>query len=119
MGFRMKDELKARTKALAHKCVRLVAELPKGKLTDVISYQLIKSSTSTAANYRAACLAQSKPQLTSKLSIVIEELDETSFWTEFLQDEDLIRPSEAIEIRTECDELLTILISSRMTLKGN
>jgi len=84
----------------------------------VISYQLIKSGTSTAANYRAAYFAQSKAAFTAKLSIVIEELDESKFWIEFLRDEKMLLPDQYVRVLKEADELLSILISSRMTLQG-
>jgi len=117
MAFTLKDELCRRTKALAHVCVKLATSLPDTQLCRVISHQLIKSSTSSAANYRASCLAQSKAQLKAKLSIVIEELDETKFWTEFLFEEDLIDSRKADPIIVESTELLKVLISSRMTLQ--
>jgi len=55
-----------------------------------IQGQLIRSSTSVAANYRAACIAHSKAGFISKLSIFIEESDENSFWLEFIIDEELL-----------------------------
>ena len=45
-------ELEARTKALAMRVVRFVAELPKNKVADVLRYQLLRSGTSMGANYR-------------------------------------------------------------------
>ncbi|MCF8120069.1 MAG: four helix bundle protein, partial [Deltaproteobacteria bacterium] len=47
------QELKGRTKAFAHRCVKLALSLPKTKLGDHVSGQLIRCSTSVAANYRA------------------------------------------------------------------
>ena len=87
-----------RTKNFAHGCVKIVSKLPRNKLSSVISYQLIKSGTSTAANYRAAYFAQSKAAFTAKLSIVIEELDESKFWIEFLRDEKIITPNQYEDI---------------------
>jgi four helix bundle protein len=75
-----RDELKKWTKEFAHRCVKLSLALPKNPLGKHIQSQLIKCSTSVAANYRAACIAQSKASFVSKLSIVIEEVDESSFW---------------------------------------
>ena len=60
----------------AHRYVKLAVSLPKSQLSRHISGQLIRSSTTVAANYRAACLAQSKPSFKSKISIVLEEADE-------------------------------------------
>ncbi len=42
--------------------------------------QLLRSATSVAANYRAACRARSQAEFFSKISIVVEEADETLFW---------------------------------------
>jgi four helix bundle protein len=79
-------ELKQRTKEFAHRCVKLALELPNGQLGKHIAGQLIRCSTSVAANYRASCIAQSKASFISKLSIVLEEADESSFWLEFIVD---------------------------------
>jgi len=84
-----KDELKKRTKNFAHRCVKLCLALPNSRLGNHIKGQLIRCSTSVASNYRAACIAQSKASFISKLSIVIEEVDEAYFWLEFIIDEQL------------------------------
>ncbi len=81
------DELKLRTKEFAHRCVKLAMALPKTPLGNHIRGQLIRCSTSVASNYRAACHAQSKASFISKISIVIEEADESYFWLEFIIDE--------------------------------
>ncbi len=73
------EELKQRTKTFAHRCVKLSITLPNTYLGNHIKGQLIRSSTSTASNYRSACIAQSKASFISKLSIALEEADETFF----------------------------------------
>lgn len=73
------NDLKERTKNFAHRCVKLSLALPKSDLGDHIRRQLIRCSTSVASNYRAACVAQSKADFASKVSIVIEEADESCF----------------------------------------
>lgn len=87
----MKEVIKKRSNSFAHKCVKLAIELPKSKLGTHSEGQLIRSSTSVAANYRAACLGQSKRAFISKLGIVVEEADECIFWLEFLRDEGLAK----------------------------
>jgi len=72
----MSEELKTRTKEFAHRCVKLAMALPNTPLGNHIRRQLFRCSTSVAANYRAACIEQSKASFISKLSIVIEEADE-------------------------------------------
>lgn len=110
-----KDELKNRTKQFAHRCVKLATVLPRSILGKIIAGQLIRASTSVAANYRAACLAQSKKAFASKISIVIEESDETEFWIEFVVDEKLIKKDLVENLLKEAHELTSIFISSRRT----
>ncbi|MGD9290147.1 MAG: four helix bundle protein, partial [Desulfobacterales bacterium] len=85
------DELKRRTKEFAHRCVKLSMALPNTLLGNHVRGQLIRCSTSVASNYRAACVAQSKASFISKLSVVIEEADESYFWLEFIIDENLLK----------------------------
>jgi len=109
------QDLLKRTKKFAHDCVKLAVQLLKDKLGNHIEGQLIRCSTSVAANYRAACVAQSKKSFVAKLSIVVEEADESNFWIEFLIDENLISNNEAKRLLKESEELKLIFISSRKT----
>jgi four helix bundle protein len=113
------EELKNRTKTFAHRCVKLALALPKNVLGNHISGQLIRCSTSVAANYRAACIAQSKASFISKLSIVIEEADEACFWLSFAIDEKLINKTKVVPLLEEAQELVAIFISSRKTARRN
>jgi four helix bundle protein len=110
-----KTELKLRSKQFAHDCVKLALALPKTHLGNHIEGQLIRCSTSVAANYRAACLAQSKAAFISKISIVIEESDESEFWLEFISDEKLSSINKVDPLRKEAHELTSIFIASRIT----
>ena len=114
-----REELKKRTKDFAHRCVKLALALPQSPLGDHIRRQLIKCSTSVAANYRAACIAQSKASFVSKLSIVIEEVDESCFWLEFIIDEKLLNEKQVAPLLNEGEELTSIFISSRKTMKNS
>jgi four helix bundle protein len=86
----MKEQLKVRTKEFAHRCIKLTEQLPSTFLGKQIKGQLIRCSTSVAANYRATCIAQSKASFIAKISIVIDEVDKSAFWLEFVIDEDLL-----------------------------
>jgi len=114
-----KEELIKRTKEFAHRCVKLALSLPNNKLGNHLHGQLIRSSTSVAANYRAACLAQSTKSFIAKLSIVIEECDESLFWLQFILDEELILENKMKDIIQEATELTSIFISSRKTVSEN
>ena len=111
------EELKKRTKQFAHRCVKLAMALPKTYLGNHIRGQLIRCATSVASNYRATCLAQSKASFISKLSIVLEETDESYFWLEFIIDEKLLKRELVEPLLKEADELTAIFISSRKTAR--
>ena len=70
-------DLKKRSTDFAHAVVKIALAVPKNVLGLHIQKQLIRCSTSVAANSRAACLAQTKRSFISKLSTVIEEADES------------------------------------------
>jgi len=112
-----KDELKKRTKDFAHRCVKLSMALPRTCLGDHIRSQLIRCSTSVASNYRAACIAQSKASFIAKLAVVIEEVDEASFWIEFIVDERLMTKAKVLALLQESRQLTAIFISSRKTAR--
>lgn len=114
-----KEELKKRTYEFARRCIKLSVALPKNKLGNHIKGQLIRCSTSVAANYRAALVAQSKPSFVAKLSIVIEEADESAFWLELVIDEELIKKNKVISLLNEANELVAILVKSRKTMTAN
>jgi four helix bundle protein len=111
------DELKLRTKEFAHRCVKLSMALPNTQLGNHLRGQLIRCSTSVASNYRAACISQSKASFISKLSIVIEEADESYFWLEFIIDENLLKIHLLQSLLKEADELTAIFIASRKTAR--
>jgi four helix bundle protein len=111
------EELKQRTKTFAHRCVKLSITLPNTYLGNHIKGQLIRSSTSTASNYRSACIAQSKASFISKLSIALEEADETFFWLEFIIDEKLLKSKLVEPLLNEAKELTSIFMSSRKTAR--
>ena len=115
----MQNDLKQRTKIFAHNCVKLALTLPNNYLGNHIKGQLIRASTSVASNYRAACLAQSKAAFISKISVVIEESDESEFWLEFIIDEKLLQIKNTEPLKNEAHELASIFIASRRTARGN
>ncbi|NPA69143.1 MAG: four helix bundle protein [Chlorobi bacterium] len=112
-------ELLERTKDFAHRCVKLSVSLPENKLGFHIQGQLIRCSTSVAANYRATVLAQSKKSFTAKMSIVVEEVDESAFWPEFIIEENLIKKERVYGLLNEAKELTAIFIASRKTASKN
>ncbi len=109
------EELIKRTKEFAHRCVKLATALPENTLGKHVRRQLIRCSTSVAANYRATCLSQSKASFAAKISIVLEETDEAAFWLEFIIDEKILKKNLVESLLQEAVELTAIFASSRKT----
>lgn len=110
------EDLKKRTKEFAHRCIKLAVVLPNSYLGNHVKGQLIRSSTSVASNYRAACIAQSKASFSAKLSIVVEEVDESFFWLEFIIDEKMLDSELVKPLLKEAAELTSIFVASRKTV---
>jgi len=85
----------------------------------VIERQSLRAGTGVAANYRADCRARSAGDFISKISIVLEEADETLFWLELLVDADIIESRLTSRLSAECHELLKIFLASLATAKAN
>jgi four helix bundle protein len=110
-----REELTERTKLFAHRSVKLAMALPETPLGKHIRGQVIRCSTSVAANYRATCLSQSSASFIAKISIVLEEADEAAFWMEFIIDENLLKKDFVEPLLKEAEELTRIFASSRKT----
>ncbi len=86
---------------------------------DVISYQILKASSSVAANYRAACRGKSSADFLNKLKVVDEEADETLFWLEFINELEIpCNKEELIFLMKESNELVSIFSAAIRTIKS-
>jgi len=83
------EEMKKKTRTFAVNTINFCDSLKKKKASDVITYQLVKSASSTGANYRAVCRARSKKEFFSKICIVVEEVDESQYWFEVIEEANL------------------------------
>jgi four helix bundle protein len=107
------EEMKARTKRFARDILKVSESIPKTTAGRAMTSQLIRSGTSVAANYRAACLARSRAEFGSKIGIVLEEADESVFWLELLIESGTLRNAEVARLRKEGSELTSIMLASR------
>jgi len=114
-------ELLKRTKLFGYDCIDLVDFLYGTYLKNHVRGQLIRCSTSVSANYRAARLAQSEASFIAKISIIIEEADESAMWLETVIDKNLLPPkfqTETKRLLQEANELTSIFIATRKTLNA-
>ncbi len=109
------SELQNRFNQFAYRIVKVCEELPEKKISSIIEHQVLRSSFSAAANYRAACKGISRKAFVAKLSIAFEEIDESLFWLERILDLDLHPANKMNSIIKEATELASILASARKT----
>lgn len=115
----MQELIKKRTKQIGLEVIKLVDELPNKPSAWAIAKQIIRSSTSIGANYRAACRAKSSADFINKLKIVEEESDETQYWLEVLEESNLINSYRIEVIKKEVNEIVSIVVASIKTARGN
>ena len=111
-------DLRQRTKSYAIRIVRLYRSLAPSCDAQVLGKQLLRSGTSVAANYRAACRARSRAEFISKISIVLEEADESAFWLELLGETGVVQPEKLAVLLRETNELTAIFGASLRTSKS-
>jgi four helix bundle protein len=104
----MSTELKARTKAFSLSIIDLTESLNTTTAQRVIQNQLIRSSSSVGANYRAACRARSDREFIAKMRIVLEEADESCFWLEIIDEKNWMIVQEHLR---EANELTAIFVT--------
>ena len=111
--------MQSRTKLFAIEIIRFYAKLPKNDEARVVGRQLLRSGTSIAANYRALCRSKSRADFIHKLGTVVEEVDETTFWLELLEEGAICQAGNCAPLHKEAGELLRILQTSLKTAKFN
>ena len=102
-----------RTKRMALDVILFTQTLPKTEEALIMKRQLLRSATSVAANYRAACRARSSAEFYAKISIVIEEADETLFWLELLAESGKTTEASVANLKKELTEILSVMARAR------
>jgi four helix bundle protein len=114
-----KAELKRRTQRFAIDVIKFIEELPPKRSLNILSNQLLRSSTSVGANYRSACKGKSSADFINKIVIVEEEADESIYWPELMEESGLISSKDLIALKKEANELTAIFTAIGKTAKAN
>jgi four helix bundle protein len=104
-------DLSKRTKEFALRIIRLFATLPRTPEAQVIGRQILRSGTSVGANYREALRARSKAEYATKMSIGLQELEETLYWLELLDEGQISNGPETVSLQVESRELSAIFVT--------
>ena len=115
----MAEELKGRTKDFAVRIIRLYGRLPRSTEAQVIGKQLLRSGTSVGAHYREAPHAKSNADFISKIEGALQELEETSYWLELLDEVAVFDSRLLSPLRAETKELTAIFVSIAKKVKAN
>lgn len=113
----MKKEVLKRTKEFAINCWKFCAKIPKSREYNAYVNQLIRSSSSVGANYRAAQRAKSTADFINKLTIVEEEADESLYWLEIFEEIAKEFRNDILQLKKEGGELLAITVASINTAR--
>lgn len=105
------------TKKLGLEIIKLSAELPTTIPAKVIANQIIRSATSTGANYRAVCRSRSDAEFIAKMGIVEEEADETLYWMELLEESNLVKNERLNELKSMANHITAVASKSKITAK--
>ena len=113
------EDIQRRTSDLAARVLTLARTLPKDYDIQVLSHQVVRSSTSVGANYRAACRSKSRKDFINKMKTVEEELDETIYWLGLIKDSDVCKDEHLVPLMVESNQLLAIVVKSILTARSN
>jgi four helix bundle protein len=115
----MERDLKKRTQKFAIDCWFLCSKMTKSREFNAFVNQLIRSSSSVGANFRASQRAKSTKDFINKLKIVEEEVDESMFWLEMFVEVSQDNQTEIKKLHQEVNELLAITVASINTARRN
>lgn len=115
---RNSSELLARTKKFAIAIIKLYSELPSSAVGQVLGRQLLRSATSVGAHYREAQRAKSMPDFISKIEGGLQELDESIYWLELLEESGLGHKAAIPALKSEASELLAIFVAIAKSAKS-
>lgn len=97
----------------AVRVLRLADALPQTVSGQTVARQVARSGTSVAANYRAALRGKSRADFVNKVTIVLEEADETDFWIELGERAGVVESDKVGPLRREAEELVKIFAATR------
>ncbi|MFC5193345.1 four helix bundle protein [Algoriphagus aquatilis] len=111
--------MQRRTKKFAIDVWYLCSKLPHSREFNGFVNQLIRSSSSVGANYRAATRAKSTAYFINKLKIVEEEADESQYFLELIEEvqKDPTLVGEIEDLKKEANQIVAIVVSSIKTVK--
>lgn len=113
-----RDEFDERIYKYMLEIVKFVDSLPKDSVCRVVGGQLLRSGTSTGANYFEARSSSSKENMKNYFQIALKSTNESKIWLRLLKDADKCKNDRLIWLIDETNQIANILGSSILTMKG-
>lgn len=112
------DELKRRTKEFALRVMNMTDALPRSAKGRVLTDQILRSATSVASGFRAACRARSRADWIDKVGRVLEEADESALWLELILEGGLLPKPKLESLQQEAGELTAMFAAMHKSSKS-
>jgi len=113
-----RQDLRNRTKAFALRVIKLYTTLPKSPEAQVLGKQILRSGTSVGAHYHEACRAKSNADFVSKIEGGLQELEETVYWLELINEASIF-PKERLQLlHQEAEELMAMFVTMVKNVKN-
>ena len=103
------NDLEERLFNFAVRVIKFIRTFPNSTEYKVIKYQLVKSSTSSGANYEEAQAGSSKADFTNKVRISLREMRESNYWLRIIDGIKEVSNEELVFLIQESKELKLIL----------
>ena len=119
---KVKDDFDLEEKLIgfAVRIIQLADALPKSRVGNHISGQLIRCGTAPAPNYGEAQGAESRSDFIHKMKIGLKELRESKVWLKMIIQAKLIFPASRLDtLIDETDQLISIFVKSIKTASMN
>lgn len=111
------EEIAGRLLDLAATVIKMVSKFPRYNPGLHIGNQLMRSITSSGANYEEARGAESRADFIHKMQIVLKELRESIYWLKLLARIDSLSDDNLEPAKQEAVEMANIIAKSVMTAK--
>lgn len=110
--------LRDKSYRFAVRIVNMSVFLRNDKKEYILSKQIVRSGTAIGASIREAEFAQSDLDFIHKFSVSLKEANETQYWLDLLKDTGFIEESIYLSMKSDCKELISMLVASINTLKS-
>mgnify|MGYP002857484125 CR=1 FL=1 len=113
------NQIEEKSFDFAARIVNLCRFLQESQKEYVLSKQLLRSGTSIGANVAEAQHAQSRADFLAKMKIASKEASETQYWLKLLYKTEYLNETQYKSIRSDIDEIVSILVSICKTIQTN